>query len=139
MVRKVQKKKRGIVTRQRKSLLIIGCEGKNKTERNYFRHFNQIQSVYSICISSGNDADPEGVVNNSISTFKNADGNYESGDRIACCIDVDKYSERKKSLQKAIEIAEKHKAKIYFSNPCFEIWILFHFVYSTKKYKTMKK
>lgn len=136
MVRKVQKKQRGKITHQRKKLLIIGCEGKNKTEKNYFRHFNRIQSEYSICISLGNDTDPEGVINNSISTFKNEGGDYGLGDRIACCIDVDKYSERKEALQKAKRLAKKHKANIYFSNPCFEIWILLHFAYSTKTYNT---
>jgi len=36
MVKRVEQKKRGKLTRRRKKIILIGAEGNNKTERNYF-------------------------------------------------------------------------------------------------------
>lgn len=42
MVRHTGQKKRGKVSKSRKKILLIGTEGKNKTEKNYFSHFNRM-------------------------------------------------------------------------------------------------
>lgn len=42
MVRRITQKKRGIKTRKEKKLFILGLEGKNETEKNYFMSFNPI-------------------------------------------------------------------------------------------------
>lgn len=42
MVRRITQKKRGVKTRKEKKLFILGLEGKNETEKNYFMSFNPI-------------------------------------------------------------------------------------------------
>ena len=42
MTTRVRQKKRGQTTRRRAKILLIGAEGDNKTETNYFNSFNKL-------------------------------------------------------------------------------------------------
>ena len=46
MVKRVGQKKRGKYSRKPKKIILIGTEGNNQTEKNYFTAFNQTQSEY---------------------------------------------------------------------------------------------
>lgn len=46
-------------SRKRNSIIVIGCEGKNKTEEIYFKNFNSRQCI--IKFSTGNSTDPVGI------------------------------------------------------------------------------
>lgn len=48
MVKRVGQKKRGKYSRKPKKIILIGTEGNNQTEKNYFTAFNQTQSEYKI-------------------------------------------------------------------------------------------
>ena len=48
MVARAKQKKRGQVSRHQKKLILIGAEGKNKTELQYFQQFNRTQDRYTI-------------------------------------------------------------------------------------------
>ncbi len=56
--------------------------------------------------------------------FKNSP-NFEKGDIIACLFDRDNNSNE--ILKSAKIKAEHNDILIYFSNPCFEVWILCHY------------
>ena len=58
MVRKVSVKTRGKTKRKRKSVLLIGAEGKNETERNYFMSFRNELRTTNIRMAKGNNTDP---------------------------------------------------------------------------------
>ena len=63
---KSKEKQRGKVRKQRAKFVVIGAEGKNKTERNYFHDFFKTNKEYKVKFSSSGDTDPEGIVNDTI-------------------------------------------------------------------------
>lgn len=134
MGRKVEKKKRGIYTRKQKKLILISAEGKNETEKLYFSHFNQLQNEYHIIFAKGRHTDPEGVVKDLVKEMRQLDIRVREGDIAACFIDVDQYKNRYQQLSNALILARMNGIEIYYSNPCFELWFLLHFRYSTKQY-----
>ena len=137
MVRHTGQKKRGKVSKSRKKILLIGTEGKNKTEKNYFGHFNRMpENDYVIRFSTGNNTDPEGIVDNTIDTVKKEELNFKDGDLAFCVFDTDIGDEKQKQIDAAVIKASKKNVEIILSNPCFEIWFLQHFGYSTKEYKS---
>lgn len=134
MVRKVGQKKRGKVSRRTKKIILIGAEGKNQTERKYFKAFNQAQSEYKIMVGKGNNTDPVGVVEDLLKSAKQEELDLKHGDMLACFIDVDFKKDRDKELRDAMKLARQNNISVFLSNPCFEIWYLLHFRYSTRLY-----
>ena len=134
MVRKVDQKKRGKVSRKTKKIILIGAEGKNQTERKYFKAFNQVQSEYKIMAGKGNNTDPVGVVEDLLKSVKQEELDLKDGDILACFIDVDFKNGRDQELRAAMKLARQNNISVFLSNPCFEIWYLLHFRYSTKLY-----
>lgn len=134
MVRKVDQKKRGKVSRKAKKIILIGAEGKNQTERKYFKAFNQVQSEYKIMAGKGNNTDPVGVVEDLLKSAKQEELDLKDGDILACFIDVDFKNGRDQELRAAMKLARQNNISVFLSNPCFEIWYLLHFRYSTKLY-----
>jgi hypothetical protein len=56
----------------------------------------------------------------------------EDGDQVSCIFDVDDfYKNNRQELIKTITHAEKNNIKIAYSNECFELWILLHFLKPT--------
>lgn len=134
MVRKVDQKKRGKVSRKTKKIILIGAEGKNQTERKYYKAFNQVQSEYKIMAGKGNNTDPVGVVEDLLKSAKQEELDLKDGDMLACFIDVDFKNGRDQELRAAMKLARQNNISVFLSNPCFEIWYLLHFRYSTKLY-----
>lgn len=134
MVRKVDQKKRGKVSRKAKKIILIGAEGKNQTERKYFKAFNQVQSEYKIMAGKGNNTDPVGVVEDLLKSAKQEELDLKDGDILTCFIDVDFKNGRDQELRAAMKLARQNNISVFLSNPCFEIWYLLHFRYSTKLY-----
>lgn len=134
MVRKVDQKKRGKVSRKTKKIILIGAEGKNQTERKYFKAFNQVQSEYKIMAGKGNNTDPVGVVEDLLKSAKQEELDLKDGDMLASFIDVDFKKGRDQELRAAMKLARQNNISVFLSNPCFEIWYLLHFRYSTKLY-----
>lgn len=134
MVRKVGQKKRGKVSRKTKKIILVGAEGKNQTERKYFKAFNQVQSEYKIMAGKGNNTDPVGVVEDLLKSAKQEELDLKDGDMLACFIDVDFKNGRDQELRAAMKLARQNNVSVFLSNPCFEIWYLLHFRYSTKLY-----
>lgn len=134
MVRKVDQKKRGKVSRKTKKIILIGAEGKNQTERKYFKAINQVQSEYKIMAGKGNNTDPVGVVEDLLKSAKQEELDLKDGDILACFIDVDFKNGRDQELRAAMKLARQNNISVFLSNPCFEIWYLLHFRYSIKLY-----
>ncbi|WP_418781212.1 RloB family protein, partial [Holdemanella porci] len=95
---------------------------------------NQTQSEYKINVAKGNNTDPEGVIRDLLKTAKQEELDLKQGDILACFIDVDFKQGREKELRAAIKLARQNNVSLYLSNPCFEVWYLLHFRYSTKPY-----
>lgn len=137
MVKRVQQKERGVKRRERKKLILIGTEGRNKTETNYFKNFNKTQNKYVVHFAKGDATDPLGIVNNTYSSVKSENLNLKDGDLAYCFIDFDVNKKNQENIVKqAMEKARSKDIQMLISNPTFEVWYLLHFRYSTKMYNS---
>ena len=116
--------------RDRKPLIFIVCEGRNKTERTYFGHFNTRKAPFNLHIENSEATDIASMAKKAADIFIDNQLAPELGDRVYCLVDLDleqckyeKYAKAKKKY-KNIEIIP--------SNPCFEIWLLYYFTEAPK-------
>ena len=131
MERKAFEKKRGIVTRKRIPVIFLSLEGKNKTETLYFAALHK-ESKYSVRFVPGKKTDVEGMFTD-LEKFKRSEQfNYKDGDRAFCLCDADFEADKHRKIVETINANGKSNSVIIVSNPCFEVWYLNHFRYSTK-------
>ncbi len=119
--------------RQRNPFIIIGCEGKNKTEETYFRNFNSRKCI--IKFSKGNSTDPVGIVNDLIK-FIDTKIEREENDKYYAVFDTDVNKSSQTQIDEAKKLAEKNGVEIITSTPTFEFWYILHFLYTTKTYNS---
>ena len=123
--------KRQSYKRQRSPILLLVCEGKNKTERKYFSHYQVRESHYRLAIKDSEATDVMGMARHAANLYKEYQMNPAIGDLAFCLIDLDlrhdKYNAYLKAKQKYPQV------RFIVSNPCFEIWLLYYF---TEKPKT---
>ena len=125
MVKRSAQKQRGRNERSTKRFILIGTEGKNKTEIGYFNKFNRIQKNFCVRFSSGNSTDSMGIVEDIKRTRVKL--KFHAGDLAFAVFDADLWGTRGKQIQQAINYAEKQEIKVILSNPCFEVWFVLHF------------
>jgi hypothetical protein len=138
------------VKRKINPTIVIVCEGKN-TEPEYFNLFKtryvnvnvEIPDKKSCGKNKGKKTDPLSLVMKA-EEYKRS--KYEireqDGDRVWCVFDVDLNYNTDNAIQariveinKAKIIADSNKIKLGISNPCFELWYLIHFEYTTANLK----
>lgn len=134
MVNRAKKVRKNKTTRVRKKLLIIGTEGKNKTEVLYFKEMERKQNSCHIIFASGNETDPVNIVKNTIRAVSKEGIVPSKGDSAFSVFDLDVDENKKIQLLEAARLAEKGKVQIITSNPCFEVWYLEHFGYTSKPF-----
>ena len=130
------RKKRNSNSRNRKSVILISAEGNNKTETNYFRFWRN--KGYIIEFVSDNHTDPVKMLIALQKEFNRKELSIEYGDMAFCLIDHDCSKEKDAAILKADSLAEKMGFNILISNPCFEIWFLCHYTFSTKQFSSSK-
>lgn len=131
----IRTKKRGQVTRKRKTVILISTEGKNKTEEIYFNNFKR-NKKYSIIYSKGNYTDPVNMVNTLQKDIKKMELQKRYGDLAYCMFDTDIDASKQKQIDASLSKLQNKNNIIELipSNPCFEIWYKAHFTDSTKSY-----
>lgn len=134
MVKRIKKVTKGRVTRERKKIIVIGTEGQNKTEVLYFRELEKKQSRYHCIFAQGNETDPVKIVQNTVRKAKEEELSFKEGDIAISVFDLDADDSKRDQLKKAKEDAGKKNIGIVSSNPCFEVWYLEHFGYTTKPF-----
>jgi hypothetical protein len=101
----------------------VFCEG--ETEQRYFNNLRATERKSKIrikpLVSQNKRADL--IIEELVSWKGKSD--FEEGDLIVCLFDRDSNTEQQ--LKSAKTKADKNKIQIFFSNPCFEIWILAHY------------
>jgi len=107
-------------------IIYLFCEGE-KTEPIYFRMLSRkfrdlLRDKYSIQIKDTCHTDPLGIINDALQL------KIESGDIIWCVFDMNGNTDT--SIKEAVQKAGK-KINIALSNPCFELWFILHYDYST--------
>lgn len=114
--------------------VLIVCEGA-KTEPNYLR---EIRDAYRLSTANidicGEEcgSDPLSVVNYAIRKFRQ-DPDY---DRVYCVIDRDKHATFDAAMDKLrqTKLGKNVSFAAITSVPCFEIWLLLHFCYTTRQF-----
>lgn len=123
-------------SRKRNSIIVIGCEGKNKIEEIYFKNFNSRQCI--IKFSTGNSTDPVGIVKDLIRFIENDIGR-EKDDKYYVVIDTDINQNKQSQIDKARELAIENGVEFITSIPTFEYWYILHFEYTTKMYNSSEE
>lgn len=143
--------KRGARRKQVKPVILIVTEG-SQTEPKYFGHFRTRQKNIDIRVvgsrSSAGETDYMSLVRKAID-YKNKNGlSKAQGDTIWVVADADvnynnpnPIADKEAALAKVRKQAQQHDISIALSNPCFELWYLLHFQYTTaflKDYEAVK-
>ncbi|MEZ4850936.1 MAG: RloB family protein [Bacteroidia bacterium] len=118
--------------------IFIFCEGK-KREYQYFRYFREMDSrvnieVYELSPDENNS--PLGLLNIAKSCIIKSDENPEprydflEGDEVWLVIDIDldKTGSRIEQIEEVKSFCDEQKGwHLVQSNPCFEVWLYYHF------------
>lgn len=134
------------VRRKKRPYIIIVCEGKD-TEPIYFENFKTRYININIIMPDKNlKGKNKGKVTDPVNLVRKAkyykENEYEirkeDGDMVWCILDTDiNYKNpnaskaKQKELEEAYKIANTNNINLAISNPCFEIWYLLHFEYTT--------
>jgi hypothetical protein len=122
-------RRRGAI-REPYDVVLIVCEGE-KTEPEYLRGLQKLHrlSNANITIVPGDGNDPVSIVKHAL----NAGGGF---DRVFCVFDRDGHANYQQALNLVTSSPPGKNGKLFAitSVPCFEIWILLHFGYSTKAF-----
>ena len=112
-------------------VVLIVCEGE-KTEPNYLERLRDEFRINSANIKVlGKGLDPLSIVGNALKLYE-LDKSY---DRIYCVFDRDQHSTYERALLRVAELKQKGVPIFAITSvPCFEFWILLHFIDSAKPY-----
>jgi hypothetical protein len=104
--------------------VLVICED-SKSSKNYLQDVSiHFRAHVKVLVSHIGKTDPKGIVNE-------AARKVNSYDRVFCVIDRDEH----KSFDEAMQTAAVTNVHAIASYPCFEYWLLLHFVYSRKPYR----
>ena len=119
---------------------LIVCEGE-KTEPNYLvdlRNDLKISSALIQIEKNQNGSSPNKVFERAVEVSEIAKREGIPFDRVYCVFDKDKH-ETFDSTKLQISNYKKTPIKAIISVPCFEVWILLHFSYSTSPFVSTGK
>jgi len=136
MSRKPSKVRRGGPKREPYDRVLIVCEG-SKTEPRYLKELAKAQELSSanIVIDGNCDSSPISVVRYAINEFEKEQGKGGIYDTVYCVFDRDSHASFEQALDMIARIPPSRRFHAVVSVPCFEYWILLHFVYSTQPYQ----
>jgi|SRR3989304_4703087 len=134
--REVESLRRQAAKRAPYDIVLIVCEGA-KTEPYYFKGLREhlrLNNANIVITDKKTGTDPLSVVNLAIKEF-NKDPCY---DKVYCVFDKDKHTTYAAALDKIRSTHLKKGATLHAitSIPCFEIWLLLHYVYTTRSFNT---
>jgi hypothetical protein len=119
-------------TREPYDVVLIVCEGA-KTEPNYFKRLKLAYrlSNANIHVLQAPGCDPMSIVQFAESELQK--GVY---DKVFCVFDRDGHANFSQAIRRVEDSAAGRERKLLavVSWPCFEIWILLHFVYTTQAF-----
>lgn len=114
--------------------MLIVCEGK-KTEPNYFKGLRKtfgLNPMNVVIADKNHGLDPMRLVEYALDEYqKDPDYNH-----VYCVFDRDKHQTYDAALHKISACRMKRGATLHAitSVPCFEIWLLLHFAYTTRSF-----
>ena len=138
--KQISRKTPSLVPRER---ILIVTEGQ-VTEVHYFNHIKARLRLPNIDIDvcgSEFGSSPRSIVNYA-EKRTNSEGASETGgyDRVYCVFDRDTHSDFESALSRVIALNKKSSKfcagyiEAVWSNPCFEVWLIYHFAFSRKPF-----
>ena len=117
--------------------VLIVCEGE-KTEPLYFEDLVSENSLNSanVEIDGSCGSSPKSVFEHAVSLWEEEQRRGDPFDQVYCVFDKDTHQSYEETLTR---IASQKPEDVFFATfsvPCFEYWLLLHFVYTTKPYTT---
>lgn len=115
--------------------VLIVCEGE-KTEPNYFRELrdhNRLNTA-NVVVSGDCASAPIRVVEEAKRLYREAQRKGDSYDRVYCVFDKDTHDTYERALDTIRSATPKGVFYAITSVPCFEFWLLLHFVYTTQPF-----
>jgi hypothetical protein len=108
--------------------VLICCEGE-KTEPGYFRDLRRDRRISALVAVVPPDVgtDPKSVVECAVQKMADARRDKIPYTEVWCVFDMDGHA----GVPEAFDRASARRISVAFSNPCFELWYLLHFEYST--------
>lgn len=115
---------RGRAKRPLKPRVIVVTEGEN-TEPKYILDFLRLHKAAHVQVVPTPGFDPRGVVEKAIELKReaNADSKGTSRPHIWAVFDKDEHSR----FEQAQQLAKSNGIRVAASNPCFELWAVFHY------------
>jgi len=125
-------------TRIRTPVFVFVTEGQNKTESTYFNH---LKCACKASIKTENSQATD--IKNMAKRSKYFYGEYQldkaNGDCLFCLVDLDANENKVALLKKVSQAKEYENIKFIASNPCFEVWFLFHKEANPKNFNSSDK
>lgn len=118
--------------------VLIVCEG-SKTEPYYFSDARNYHKLNTLNIHiEGTGKDPLSLVTHAKALYQEAERLGDAYDKVYCVFDKDQHS----TYQQALDFISKLSPKsVWFeitSVPCFEYWLLLHFVYTSQPFYSVE-
>lgn len=110
--------------RRRNPIVYLICEG-TETEIRYFKKFRSRGCRIDIIPLASQYKSADQLVKKAKATIGTNDYYPDEGDIVWCVFDRD--DNTNDMLTKAKQVARKEGYRIAFSNPCFEVWFLYHY------------
>lgn len=127
---------RKTATRAPYDRVLIVCEG-SKTEPKYFRDLIDgfRLNTANVEIDKTKGSSPKTVVERAKNAFEKARKTGDPYDRVFCVFDKDQHGNAyTEALDRIRNMRPAHVYKAIPSVPCFEYWLLLHFVYTRQSY-----
>lgn len=134
--------KRGAKRRNVKPIVLIVTEG-SQTEPKYFEHFKTRQNNIDIRVvgsrSSAGETDYVSLVRKAREYQERNQLSAATGDSVWVIADADvnynnpkPIAEKNSKLNQARKMEDNRDINLLLSSPCFEVWLLLHYQYTTK-------
>lgn len=135
-MRSINIKQRNKQRRKAKPVYLVIAEGKNKTETIYLSHFQSQGAEYSLRFAkAGTKTDAESLYKAMELKWKELELSEEKGDIGFIILDIDNDPQKAEKVRSLIKSNRNPSIRFVVSNPTFEIWLLFHFKYTTKQFE----
>ena len=109
------------------SIVVVACEDTHAVKQ-YFAKFRTRRIQYKILPTESGHSSPRAVIDRLNSCCD--EYAQEDGDELWLCIDADHWirSNHQRELSQVLRECRQKNYGIAISNPCFEVWLLLHFV-----------
>ena len=127
--------KRRQARREAYKKILIVCEGQ-KTEPKYFEDVREYYALNTVNVEVRGDcgSDPVSILKFAKQRYREQSDTGDPFDQVYCVFDKDQHANYDRALLAISSSTPKNTFFAITSVPCFEYWLLLHFIKSTKPY-----